>query len=216
MGSAVLPFRTKALALFLALLAVPVLADENLLLNGSFDRNVAGWSADDVAVVWNPVDSHGAAASGSLEATPELDHARIYPTMLDQVDRGCLSGSPATGYVLEADFSIPNYSSTEVFPVPVLFLCWVAPISGPCSGVSVGCSPQGLIFLGAAWHKQRVRIRKRTFDNSNLDVTIYFAMPPSASGSVLLDNLHLFELPEGSFWDDFETGSTAQWSGTSF
>ena len=138
------PFRPLALALLIGLAALPAAA-QNLLPNGTFDHDIAGWSlfAESLSPSWSPLDADGSPSSGSLRVIDDFPaNDGTYSSAAQ-----CVPAVPGTSYRARGRFLYP-----EGQPNPGAAALGIYFSDGPnCSGSILLQVDEGADLPPGAW-----------------------------------------------------------------
>ncbi len=181
-------------------------AGENALSNGTFDVDVAGWTAvADATIEWNSIDADGDPNSGCAMVANIANYsttmgARQCSAVLEG-DRDFVlrtmvyvpSGQPATGY---------GYITIRLYDEP------------NCQGNEVYANYSSLVFTATPdqWLESSLLLTAPPGSQSALVwLTIHKNEDPD-SLTMAFDNVSLFAIE--IFADGFEGGNTSAWSNT--
>ena len=184
----------------------PATAGDNVLSNGTFDVDVAAWTAvGDATIDWNSMDANDDPGSGSATVTNVATYATSMgayqcSAMLEG-DREYLlrsmiyvpGGQDATGY---------GYVSIRLYDEP------------DCGGIQVYTDYSSLVYTATPdqWLESSLSLTAPPDAQSALVWLVVFKNEAPYSLSMAYDNVALFTVEV--FADDFESGDTSAWSGT--
>lgn len=195
--------------LALAFGATALHGDENLVVNGTFDHDIGGWSGGALRdFYWDPRDANQSPTSGSLAVTADGEEGDVYA--------GCFAPLTSFGsrYVFEADVRFP--SGPQLVPIGAVTLVfqWSTPnYPAVCGSPITATSVSPTLRDGdAEWHHLRVLSPPVTTPGiSTLFPMIRAQERLGFSPSLLLiDNVRVYP---AIFADDFESGDFLYWYG---
>ena len=195
--------------LALAFGATTLRGDENLVVNGTFDHDIGGWSGGALRdFYWDPRDANQSPTSGSLAVTADGEEGDVYA--------GCFAPLTSFGsrYVFEADVRFP--SGPQIVPIGAVTLVfqWSSPnYPAVCGSPITATSVSPTLRDGdAEWHHLRVLSPPVTTPGiSTLYPLIRVQERLGFSPSLLLiDNVRVYPAISA---DDFESGDFLYWYG---
>jgi hypothetical protein len=193
--------------LSLALCALPIRGEQNLVTNGSFDRDTSGWGGAAIRdFYWDPRDADGSPFSGSAAVTADGSDGYLYA--------GCFQTWPSFGekYVFEADVRFPNGPQFVSIGAVNLIFQWSSPTAPAVCAPPIAAtstSPTQSDTDGA-WHHLRTLSPPAPFPGYStifplIHVHERLGFPPTL---LLLDNVRVVPV---FFADDFESGDLRYW-----
>ncbi|HEY3571469.1 MAG TPA: hypothetical protein VGP73_26325 [Thermoanaerobaculia bacterium] len=195
--------------LALALGVTALRADENLVVNGTFDRDIGGWGGGALRdFYWDPRDAGQSLASGSLAVTADGEEGEVYA--------GCFAPPTHFGsrYVFEADVRFPGGPQSVPVGAVTLVFQWSSPsYLATCGTPITGTSVSPTVRDGdAGWHHLRVLSPPVPDPGSStlfpiIRVQERLGFPPSL---LLIDNVRVYPAISA---DDFESGDLLYWYG---
>lgn len=128
------PLGLLGLATLIALaVAVAAAANPNIVSNGKFDSDTAGWSTDGGTIAWDADDANGDPASGSLRLMNDLP----YPYDNTAYAVQCVDiAAPGTNFELRGQIRVPAGQDRLL----AAFLWAIAYPEPACGGVSLAQS----------------------------------------------------------------------------
>jgi hypothetical protein len=139
-----IPASALAIALWLGAAA----GAQNLVVNGSFDSNVSGWSTvpndPEIGIAWSPLDPDDPTASGSIEVTSTVDNGGVNgPSQ-------CVDATSASPLRLSMEGLVPTQLIEYLYADPI-----VRYFDTPsCSGNQLSSEfPIGLVAMGEGWQQ---------------------------------------------------------------
>lgn len=170
--------------LTLAVLAVPAIAQDNLVVNSGFDTDVSGWQQGAWPGEWRAFDADGSNASGSLFLTNDTGGS-----LTGHAWTQCFPITPGTAVEAGAMTYIPVGQDSDEEPITVL----ISYESGDCSTGARLFSFSNKTQQRGEWHLQDIGATAG-FGISSYELVL---VPPRDGGLVLsayFDNVYFHEV----------------------
>lgn len=189
----------SCIVLFAFVAVGPVSAGDNLVVNGTFDIDLADWNTGDGLQAWFPEDATGG-SSGSAKLTNVHPGADIAQTPLLQ----CVVVDPGR-YLFRAAMRIPTGQSTT----GEAYLIAYAYGDSVCSGAPVAGSFSTTPLISNLWTTEGIVIEVPPGGGSVSIRTQVLKYDAGGTFDALFDDVELISIV---FQDGFETGDTTRWS----